>query len=60
MNAIQILSSQPWAERLGWALIHFLWQGLSIAALYAGVRRGFARTSSNTPDICSPARHSPP
>ena len=46
MNAIQILSSQPWAERLGWALIHFLWQGLSIAALYAGVRRGLARTSS--------------
>ena len=24
--------------RLGWTLIHFLWQGASIAALYAAVR----------------------
>ena len=31
MNAMQILSSQPWVERLGWTLVHFLWQGLSIA-----------------------------
>ena len=36
MNAMQILSSQPWVERLGWTLVHFLWQGLSIAVLYAG------------------------
>ena len=28
MNAIQILSSQPWVERLGWTLVHFLWQGI--------------------------------
>ena len=27
MNPIQILSSQPWVERLGWTLVHFLWQG---------------------------------
>ena len=46
MNAIQILSSQPWVERLGWTLVHFLWQGLSIAVLYAAARRGVARTSS--------------
>jgi uncharacterized protein (TIGR03435 family) len=46
MNAIQILSSQPWAERLGWVLIHFLWQGLLIAVLYAGARRGLARGAS--------------
>jgi uncharacterized protein (TIGR03435 family) len=38
MNAIQILSSQPWVERLGWTLVHFLWQGSLIAALYAGGR----------------------
>jgi uncharacterized protein (TIGR03435 family) len=46
MNAMQILSAQPWVERLGWTLIHFLWQGLSIAVLYAAARRGVARTSS--------------
>ena len=46
MNAMQILSSQPWVERLGWTLVHFLWQGLSIAVLYAAARRGVARTSS--------------
>jgi uncharacterized protein (TIGR03435 family) len=33
-------------ERLGWTLVHFLWQGLSIAVLYAGARRAVARTSS--------------
>jgi len=42
MSAMQILASQPWVERLGWTLVHFLWQGLSIAVLYAAVRRGMA------------------
>ncbi len=46
MNVIQVLSSQPWVERLGWTLVHFLWQGLSIAVLYAAARRGMVRTSS--------------
>lgn len=46
MNAMQILSAQPWVERLGWTLVHFLWQGLSIAVLYAAARRAVARTSS--------------
>ena len=46
MNAMQMLSSQPWVDRLGWTLVHFLWQGLSIAVLYAAARRGVARTSS--------------
>src|SRR5437660_6276853 len=46
MNAMQILSSQPWVECLGWTLVHFLWQGLSIAVLYAAARRSVARTSS--------------
>jgi len=40
MNAMHFLSSQAWVARLGWTLIHFLWQGLLIAALYALVRRG--------------------
>jgi len=31
--------SQSWVERLGWTLIHFLWQGVAIAGLYAPARR---------------------
>jgi len=45
MNPIQFLESQPWAERLGWTLVHFLWQGAAIAALYAAAR-GWAGRSS--------------
>ncbi len=40
MNLITLLSAQPWVERLGWTILHFLWQGGLIAALYAAVRRG--------------------
>ena len=47
MSAIQILSSQPWVERLGWTLVHFLWQGLAIAVIYEATRRGMARRSNN-------------
>jgi uncharacterized protein (TIGR03435 family) len=46
MNAMQILASEAWVERLGWALVHFLWQGLAIAALYAAARRAMARAPS--------------
>jgi beta-lactamase regulating signal transducer with metallopeptidase domain len=28
------LLNQPWTERLGWTLLHFLWQGILVAALY--------------------------
>lgn len=45
MNAIQILATQPWVERLGMTLLHFLWQGAIIAAIYAAVRRWGARTA---------------
>jgi uncharacterized protein (TIGR03435 family) len=46
MNAMQMLSSEAWVERLGWTLVHFLWQGLSIALLYAAARSIMARRSS--------------
>ena len=46
MNAMQMLSSEAWVERLGWTLIHFLWLGLSIALLDAAARRIIARRSS--------------
>jgi uncharacterized protein (TIGR03435 family) len=45
MNIMQILS-QPWVERLGMTLLHFLWQGLFIAIVYAAARRILAHTSS--------------
>ena len=45
-HAIQMLSSQPWVERLGWTLIDFLWQGVAIAALHGAARLRLARTSS--------------
>jgi uncharacterized protein (TIGR03435 family) len=43
---MQVLSSQPWVQRLGWTLIHFLWQGFLIAVLYRAARRTVARLSS--------------
>lgn len=47
MNLITLLSAQPWVERLGWTLLHFLWQGGLIAALYAAVRRGLRPAGAN-------------
>ncbi len=44
MNAIQILAAHPWVERLGMTLLHFLWQGAIIAAIYAAARKWGART----------------
>ena len=43
MNTMQVLAWQPWLERVGWTLVHFLWQGLSIAVLYAIARHTAAR-----------------
>jgi uncharacterized protein (TIGR03435 family) len=44
MSAIEILSAQPWVERLGLTLLHFLWQGAIIATIYAAARKGSRRT----------------
>jgi beta-lactamase regulating signal transducer with metallopeptidase domain len=33
-----ILLTQPWIQTLGWTLLHFLWQGALIAALYGLAR----------------------
>ena len=32
MSAIRFFSAPIW-QRLGWTLLHFLWQGLAVAAL---------------------------
>ena len=45
-HAIQFLPSQPWIERLGWTLMHFLWQGAAIALLYAAARWGAGESRS--------------
>jgi len=39
MSTLQVISTQAWVERLGWTLLHFLWEGLSIAAVYAVGRK---------------------
>lgn len=44
MNAVQILATQPWVERLGWTLLHFVWQGTIIVTLYAVARKWGARS----------------
>jgi uncharacterized protein (TIGR03435 family) len=38
-HLMETLLSEPWVERLGMTLLHFLWQGIGIATLYAAVRR---------------------
>ena len=38
MNAIQLLATYPAVDRLGATLLHFLWQGLLVAAVYTAVR----------------------
>src|SRR4051794_1183555 len=35
MSAIEPLLQEPVAQAIGWALIHFIWQGALIAALAA-------------------------
>jgi hypothetical protein len=38
MNSLIYFFSQAWAGRLVWSLVHFLWQGTVIAALFAVAR----------------------
>jgi VWFA-related protein len=48
MNAIQAFTSAPWIVRLGWTLLHFLWQGTAIAIVYAAIRFLFPRFLSTS------------
>ena len=38
MSALDTLLSTPLANHLGWTLVHFLWQGALVGALYACLR----------------------
>src|ERR1035438_7500150 len=40
------LPSQFWVQKLGWTLLHFLWQGTVIAVVYALIRRLTRRSLS--------------
>ncbi len=53
MNAIGMLAREPWVGRLGWALIHFLWQGTLIAVLYAIARYRVCRPHARYLLACS-------
>lgn len=38
------LAPEPWVQCLGWALLHFLWQGTLIVILYAALRALLGRS----------------
>src|SRR5437667_2364484 len=46
MNALLDLLSQPLTHRLGWALVHSLWQGAVAAALFGLLRTVLRRRSA--------------
>lgn len=43
MNALQTLFHQPWVARLGWTMLHSLWQGALLAGLLAALRTSSAK-----------------
>ena len=45
MHTIQFLLARPEVERLGWVLLHFVWQGAVIAALCAVAFMALRRVS---------------
>ena len=47
MHAIQILLARPEVERLGWVLLHFVWQGALIATMCALALAALRRKSAN-------------
>jgi VWFA-related protein len=42
----EALLSELWVQKLGWTLLHFLWQGTAIAVVYAVIRRLSGRSLS--------------
>jgi uncharacterized protein involved in exopolysaccharide biosynthesis/Zn-dependent protease with chaperone function len=48
MNALLDLLSQPLTHRLGWVLVHSLWQGALAAALFGLLRTVLRRRSAQT------------
>ncbi|MCP3903683.1 MAG: M48 family metalloprotease [Planctomycetes bacterium] len=48
MNILEMLQSMPIVEAVGWALIHFVWQGALIAVITALVLQALRRRNANT------------
>jgi beta-lactamase regulating signal transducer with metallopeptidase domain len=48
MNAWLQWGGHPVVHRLGWTLLHFLWQGAVVAGLFAVAQMGWRKRSSNT------------
>lgn len=48
LQTLDLILNGPAAERLGWVLLHSIWQLLAVAVLAAGSLRLLSRASSNT------------
>ena len=53
MATLQTLLSPQMIERLGWTLVHFVWQAAAVALLLAVMLRCFRRSSSNVRYVVS-------
>ena len=47
MNSLEMLLTKPLFQALGWALVHFIWQGAMVAILYAGLAALLRRRAAN-------------
>ena len=47
MNSLEMLLAKPIFQALGWALVHFIWQGAIVAILYAGVAAMLRKRAAN-------------
>lgn len=47
MTALQMIFNSEMTHRLGWVLVHFLWQGALVAAVLAGVLTALRKKSAN-------------
>ncbi|MEN3335723.1 MAG: hypothetical protein V7641_5088 [Blastocatellia bacterium] len=47
MNSFEMLLTRPLFQALGWALVHFIWQGAMVALLYAGLAALLRRRTAN-------------
>ena len=47
MNSLEMLLAKPVFQALGWALVHFIWQGAIVAVLYAGAAVMLRKRAAN-------------
>ena len=56
MNSFEVLLTKPLLQALGWALVHFIWQGALVALLYAGVVTLLRRRAASESSLLSGLR----